>query len=193
MRVSPQERDRTREKILSETLASLKVSGRNGAPVDKIMKRLGLTSGALYSHFKSKEDLFAQVVLREIDRLIERHKVQINEHGTNAMVRYIDYYLSEKHIDSVERGCLFVALGSDLHRLKPSQRELIEYKINLLFSVLIDGLPEGVRSQQLSTARFVFSTLVGALVLARSMKTKSGKLALLKSTRQQLLKTISKK
>ena len=67
MRISAEEKEKLREKILTEAIPFLKKTGSGGAPVDEIMKNVGLTSGALYSHFKSKEDFFVQVLLRELD------------------------------------------------------------------------------------------------------------------------------
>lgn len=190
MRVSQKEKAQIKEKILVEALASLKVWGSNAAPVDKIMKRLGLTSGALYSHFKSKDDFFAQVILRELDRLIEMHSKHQAKYGTQTVTQFIEYYLDERHLDGVERGCMFVALGADLHRLRPSVREKVEQKMQSMFAALSEGLPHKKKTDRLAYAKFVFSSMVGALVMARSMKNEAVKKEMIKVTKQLLL-TIS--
>lgn len=187
MRVTQEEKAQIREKILAETLVSLKVWGHSAAPVDKIMRRLGMTSGALYSHFKSKNDLFAQVVLRELDRLIGVHKEHLAKHGSNTMSKFIEYYLSDIHAETIERGCMFVALGSDLHRLKPSVREKVEQRMEATFKVFSEGLPHKNKTQRLEIAKYIFSSMIGALVLARSLKTESAKSEILKITKKQLL------
>ncbi len=191
MRVSQEEKAQIKEKILVEALASLKVWGQSAAPVDKVMKRLGLTSGALYSHFKSKDDLFAQVILRELDRLIELHSEHYKKHGSQTVTKFIEYYLDERHIDAVERGCMFVALGADLHRLKPSVREMIEEKMQAMFLALSQGMPHKRSEERMKYAKFIFASMVGALVMARSMKNDDLKMDMIKTTKKILL-TISK-
>ena len=63
-----------REKILDAAGPFLKRHGIDGAPVDKIMKEAGLTSGALYSHFKNKDDLCAQAVCRSLDAMLDGYE-----------------------------------------------------------------------------------------------------------------------
>lgn len=191
MRVSQEAKAQIKEKILVEALASLKVWGQSAAPVDKIMKQLGLTSGALYSHFKSKDDLFAQVILRELQRLIDLHSQQHKKYGTQTATKFIEYYLDERHIDGVERGCMFVALGADIHRLKPSVRGLIEAKMELMFAAISEGLPHRRKVDRLKHAKFIFSSMVGALVMARAMKNDLVKAEMIRITKQLLL-TITK-
>lgn len=188
MRITQAEKEQTRERILVETLESLKIWGQKAAPVDKIMQRLGLTSGALYSHFKSKDDLFAQAIMKELDRLKEIHIRQCEKHGKNAVSEFIEFYLSEKHIESIEKGCMFVALGSDIHRLKASVRARIEEKLEDMLTVLADGLPHKSVKERREKVKFIFSSLIGTLILARTMKSGPAKLELLRVTRQNLLK-----
>ncbi len=191
MRVTQEEKAQIKEKILAEAIGSLKVWGQAAAPVDKIMKRLGLTSGALYSHFKSKDDFFAQVILKELDRLIAQHKEHHKKYGPNTATKYVEYYLDERHADAVERGCMFVALGADLHRLKPSVREMIEDKLQMMFACIAEGLPHKTKQDRLRYAKIIFSSMVGTLVLARAMKNEAAKVDLIRNTKQLLI-TISK-
>ncbi|OYZ22329.1 MAG: hypothetical protein B7Y39_07570 [Bdellovibrio sp. 28-41-41] len=129
------------------------------------MKQLGLTSGALYSHFKSKDDLFVQVILRELQRLIDLHSQQHKKHGTQTATKFIEYYLDERHIDGVERGCMFAAIS--------------------------EGLPHRRKVDRLRHAKFIFSSMVGALVMARAMKNDLVKTEMIGITKQLLL-TITK-
>lgn len=187
MRISQEDKAKIRETILVEALASLKVWGASSAPVDKIMKKLGLTSGALYSHFKSKDDLFAQVILKELDRLIDLHSQRYTKYSKQTATKFIEYYLDERHIDGVERGCMFVALGADIHRLPKGVREMIELKMAILFSSIAKGLPHKRKADRLAYAKFIFSSMVGALVMARSMKNDVVKTEMIKATKKMLL------
>lgn len=187
MRITSQEKEKLKEKILAEAIPFLKKAGSHGAPVDEIMKHVGLTSGALYSHFKSKEDFFVQVLLKELDCQRERHRQDIQEFGEKAFPRFIELYLSEKHVSAVSQGCLFVALGADMHRQKASLRALYENKIEALFETIAEGLSSGTSEERLAKVRFVFSSMVGAMTFARTMKSPQAIHGILTATKNQLL------
>ncbi len=188
MRTSAGEKEKLKEAMLSQALPHLKEVGTDGAPVDQIMKKLGLSSGALYSHFKSKDDFFSQVILRELDRLADDYQKNIK--GADFIRSFIESYLSEKHILAVSRGCLFVALGNDLHRSSADAKALYEKKIERLLSLLSRGLPWGSAEERLAKMKFIFSSMVGALVLSRSMKTKETARSFLEITKNHLLQLL---
>jgi AcrR family transcriptional regulator len=55
-------RDQTRNKILAAALGIFAKVGYRGASLDKIAKKVGMTKGALYWHFRNKLDLYTAVV-----------------------------------------------------------------------------------------------------------------------------------
>lgn len=190
MRISAEEKEKLREKILTEAIPFLKKTGSSGAPVDEIMKNVGLTSGALYSHFKSKEDFFVQVLLRELDFQRELHHQEIEKYGVQAFPKFIERYLSDKHVNAVGQGCVFAALGADMHRQKAGIRAMYEEKIEALFATIAEGLSSGSREEKLAKARFAFSAMVGAMTFARTLKTPEAAHEILSTTKNQLLKMI---
>lgn len=190
MRISAEEKEKLKEKILTEAIPFLKKTGSSGAPVDEIMKNVGLTSGALYSHFKSKEDFFVQVLLRELDNQREVHRQEIEKYGDKAFARFIERYLSDKHVSAVDKGCVFAALGADMHRQSAGIRAMYEEKIEALFATIAEGFSSGTPRERLAKARFAFSSMVGALTFARSMKSSEAASEILNTTKKQLLKMI---
>ena len=73
----------------------LKRHGRVGSGTNQMMKYAGLTRGALYSHFKSKDDLFAQAICHDFSRLEESLARRFREHGKSALKQMIEDHLSE--------------------------------------------------------------------------------------------------
>jgi TetR/AcrR family transcriptional repressor of nem operon len=191
MRTKAGEKEKLKEKILTEALPFLKKFGRDGAPVDKIMAAAGLTSGALYSHFKSKDDLFTQVILRELDRVRENYETLHREKGARAIPAFLDLYLQDAHIDAVEKGCVFVALGADMKRLKPAEREKFDEKIEAVFQAMAQGFG-GSAKERMEHAAFLFSSVVGAITFARSMKSRGAATAVLSATKKELLKVFER-
>ncbi len=192
MRISQTEKLKLRERILTEALSSLKLKGANGVSVDELMRNLGLTSGALYSHFKSKNDLFQQVVQKELDRLIAHHQSQIERLGVRALADFVDSYLVDGHIDSIQRGCIFAALGADLQRQKPNVRKKFGAKMQDLFETMASGSVQLSPTVRLAKVHFVFSSLVGSLVLARSLQNSKMQSQILNTAKNQLLNFIQK-
>ncbi len=69
MRYAATHKEETREKLIESSRALAKKGGFETTGVDALMKAIGLTGGAFYSHFRSKDELFAAIV----ERARERH------------------------------------------------------------------------------------------------------------------------
>src|SRR5258708_20127103 len=69
MKTKKGEKEKLRVRILEKAIAYFKVHGTGGAGIADLMKHAGQTTGALYSHFESKDDLFAQAVYHELEKL----------------------------------------------------------------------------------------------------------------------------
>jgi hypothetical protein len=85
------EKERLRTVILDKAVQFLKRHGRVGSGTNQMMLYAGLTRGALYSHFKSKDDLFAQAICHDLSRLEETQAKATNLYsglaGTLTMAR----------------------------------------------------------------------------------------------------------
>ncbi|MFP3408531.1 TetR/AcrR family transcriptional regulator, partial [Pseudomonas sp. SIMBA_065] len=66
MRYSNEHKQQTRERLLSSSGALAKRGGFSSTGVAGLMKAIGLTGGAFYDHFPSKDDLFTEVVRQEL-------------------------------------------------------------------------------------------------------------------------------
>jgi AcrR family transcriptional regulator len=62
-----QSRQQTRERLLSAARSVFARAGFHGASVEEIASEAGFSTGALYSNFASKEDLFLALMEREIE------------------------------------------------------------------------------------------------------------------------------
>ncbi|MFF9221199.1 ScbR family autoregulator-binding transcription factor [Streptomyces viridosporus] len=63
---------RTRETIIKGAAEVFDEYGFNGASISRIMKRAGVSQGAMYFHFKSKEDLARAVMNAQPDTVVPR-------------------------------------------------------------------------------------------------------------------------
>src|SRR5713226_7779002 len=140
MRTKKGEKQKLRALILDRAVAYLKVHGRSGAGTAPMMKHAGLTRGALYSHFKSKEDLFAQAICHDLARLEETLAKRFREDGRRALKKMIEDHLSEASLTDVKGGCVFTSLSTDMQRSKPAHRKLYEAHMARIYKMFADAL-----------------------------------------------------
>jgi TetR/AcrR family transcriptional repressor of nem operon len=175
MKTKKGEKAKLRAVILDKAIQYLKRHGRAGSGTDPLMSYAGLTRGALYSHFKSKDDLFAQAVSYDLARLEENLARRFAEEGSStALKRMIEDHLSEASLTNVEESCAFTSLSSDMQRSKPAHRALYEeymVRIYAMFArALKEQFPGDSAEESHAKATNLYSGLVGTLTMARTMK-----------------------
>ncbi|WP_249154525.1 TetR/AcrR family transcriptional regulator [Bradyrhizobium manausense] len=121
MRYDKGHKDETRRHILDVASAQFRESGIAAVGLAGIMSEAGLTNGAFYSHFASKEDLVREVLTDALTRREERHKANL-ENGV-ALGTTIRDYLSARHRDRAGTGCPTAALAAEIARHPKATRE----------------------------------------------------------------------
>ncbi len=168
----------------------VRAEGLNGAAVSAVMKDAGLTHGGFYKHFGSKDDLLLEA-LREGFREIEdtlAHAAEESPPG-EAWKEIVKTYLSLELCEHPERGCPLAALSPDLaradKRIKPQiVAELVNYKGRML------PFMPGQRTADKERAFFViFSTMIGAIEIARILPDRAMREKVLAGTKEFLLRS----
>src|SRR5437773_7338090 len=104
----------TRRRIIAAAGRRLKRDGIEGSGIATLMADAGLTNGAFYAHFDSKEDLVATAVAEQLREQRERFSVQ--PPGRAGLEQIVRGYLSVEHRDNPERGCPSAALLDEIGR-----------------------------------------------------------------------------
>ncbi len=134
-----------------------------------LMTAAGLTHGAFYNHFESRERLIDECIGDAMRETKDRFGIMMGvAEPTAALDVVVNAYLSQRHRDEPEAGCPIPSLGADIGRASASargafSREFIE--IVELIAGLYDGLPQ-CAAQQRATA--FMATMVGTILLARA-------------------------
>src|SRR5881397_2926842 len=103
MRYGKDQKEATRRRILDAAGRRFKQDGIDGAGVATLMSDAGLTNGAFYAHFTSKEDLVANVLA---DQLRAQHESLDSEPSDRAgLEAFVRSYLSPEHRDHAAEGC----------------------------------------------------------------------------------------
>ncbi|WLG94295.1 TetR/AcrR family transcriptional regulator [Pseudomonas sp. FP198] len=162
MRYSANHKMETREKLLTSSAMSAKKSGFSTVGVDGLMKAIGLSGGAFYSHFSSKDELFKAIVERELSQSLERLSGK-GVMDSMKLERCLKQYLSMSHVEQPEAGCALPVLGAEIARSDMSVREAAQAWICRLH----ESWARILESDSLAWA--ILSQCVGALVVARML------------------------
>jgi TetR/AcrR family transcriptional regulator, transcriptional repressor for nem operon len=188
VRYRPEHKLETHQKIVKDASRRVRAEGLNGAAVSAVMKGAGLTHGGFYKHFGSKDDLLIES-LREGFREIEDtlvHAVEQSPPG-EAWKVIVKTYLSLELCEHAERGCPLAALSPELaradKRMKPQiVAELVNYKSRMLLFM------PGQKTVDKERAFFaIFSTMIGAVEIARILPDRALREKVLSTARDFLL------
>jgi TetR/AcrR family transcriptional repressor of nem operon len=148
-------------------VASPDLTAGRDAELAGLMTEAGLTHGAFYRHFASKDDLLVEALEASLSEMARLCDAVLSTDKTAGLAPVIEFYLSHSHRDGVENGCPFAALGSELARRTPRERLVVTSGLLDMIEVLAAASPGRNRRQATRDALVAFSTLLGAITLAR--------------------------
>jgi TetR/AcrR family transcriptional regulator, transcriptional repressor for nem operon len=170
MRYRPEHKAEVHQKIVKDASRRVRAEGLNGAAVAAVMRDTGLTHGGFYKHFGSKDELLLESLreaFREIaDNLADAAEQSRPESAWKAIVKT---YLRLEYCDHVESGCPLPALAPEMARVDARMKgqifaELVKYK-----NRMVPFMP-GRRTADKERAFFaIFSTMIGAMEIARML------------------------
>ena|SRR5215211_835339 len=167
MRYSPDHKQATRRRILEVAGRRFKQDGIDGAGVATVMADAGLTNGALYGHFSSKEDLVANVLADQLRAQRKSFDDQPSDRaGLEAFVRS---YLSPEHRDQLADGCPSAALLDEIARRSPDTRDVFTAEVMGVVDDIASRLDPTDVDAARADALTMFGLLVGTLQLARAL------------------------
>ncbi len=127
--------------------------------------------GGFYSYFKSKSDLYAEVLgcfLTDPEWKSCWEGVHVDLSSTDVGPQVVRAYLSRQHFEDVENSCPMAALPGDIARCGKSAKRAFENVLRAMVDVLERSLSAKDRRSH-TRARAIAALCVGGMVLARSM------------------------
>jgi len=190
MRYQPGHKEEIHQKIVKDASERVRAEGLTGAAVASVMSDTGLTHGGFYKHFRSEDELLIESLkegFREIiDTLVRAAEQSPPGEAWKAIVKT---YLSPELCEHPERGCPLAALAPELarvdKRMKPQiLAELVNYKNRMV------PLMPGRRTVDRERAFFaIFTTMIGAVEIARMLPDPAIREKVLGSARDFLLRS----
>lgn len=188
MRYDADHKARTHQRIVRNASRQLRTKGLNGPAVATLMKAAGLTHGGFYKHFGSRDDLVAEgieeALLELRDVLLKAAEQEVRGEGWKGMVRS---YLSVERCDRPDEGCPIAALAPDMARTRPALKRRIAGAILKFREAVLPFMPG--RSAEEKGANFlaIFTSMVGAIAIARTMPDRAVRERILKTVEERLI------
>ena len=164
MRYSQDHKAQTHQRIIKEASARFRRDGIDATGLQPLMKALNLTHGGFYAHFRSKKEL--------VEKALQAAAADLDAHcdmlfsQERPLDAFIDSYLSEWHLTSPDQGCPLPTMSSELGlRGQPSATtdHVLDARLKQIETALGAGRCD-------AESLMMMSTLVGALVLTRSVE-----------------------
>jgi len=176
MKVSKEVVVQHRENLLDAAGRLLRERGLDKVGVADVAAAAGLTHGALYAHFPSKEALCTEAIARMLDSSAAAAAAQPDWKA------YVEAYLSPRHVRQRATGCPYTALGADVPRSAPPVRDTFSQGLERALDRLAKRL--GGRKK----AAVAMALMVGAVVLARAAGKPRLRAEILEAAKQELLR-----
>jgi AcrR family transcriptional regulator len=160
----------THERIVSVAARAIRRSGYAGTGVADLMKEAGLTHGAFYAHFASREAMLAEAAQQACAESAAFTAGAVA--GTSpekALASMLGSYLSKEHVQQAESGCPLAALASETSRQAPEVRRVTTRHIKEMVDLVARQSPDWGQPSAHERALVTVATMVGSLVLARAV------------------------
>jgi AcrR family transcriptional regulator len=167
MRYSREHKQATRQRIVESAGRRFKRDGFDGSGVVGLMADAGLTAGAFYAHFESKDELVATAVADQLRE--QREGIGAAARQGAGIEELVRAYLSVEQRDHPEFGCPSAALLDEIGRAteatKQAYTEGALAVIDDLAAALSPEDPQSLRLKALS----LYAGMVGTLQMSRAL------------------------
>ncbi|WP_406155364.1 TetR/AcrR family transcriptional regulator [Streptomyces canus] len=168
VRYGKEHKSETRRRIIETAGRRFKQDGIDGSGVSTLMKDAGLTNGAFYAHFASKDDLVTTAIADQL-KVQAESVVALAEPGSAGLEQIVRGYLSPQHREMLGDGCPNAALLDEIGRCTETTRQA--YTDGVL--ILVEGIAARMAPESPSSARVkalgLLGLMAGTLQLSRAL------------------------
>jgi TetR/AcrR family transcriptional regulator, transcriptional repressor for nem operon len=166
-RYGKEHKQATRQRITETAGRRFKRDGIDGSGITTLMADAGLTNGAFYAHFESKDDLVATIITDQLRGQCEWLKAVATDRV--AIERIVREYLSPEHRANREEGCPSAALLDEISRCPdPSKQAYTDGVLGFIDDFAAILAPEDPKSARVKTLS-IYALMVGTMQLSRAI------------------------
>jgi len=166
-RYSTDHKQATRQRIIESAGRRFKQTGVDGSGIATLMSDAGLTNGAFYAHFESKDDLVASVVADELHRQAETFAEL--PPGRAGLRGFVHEYLSPEHRDAPAVGCPSAALLDEIVRCTDTAKDAYTDGAKRILDEIASRLAPRNPASARGKAIALYTMMIGTLQLARAV------------------------
>jgi AcrR family transcriptional regulator len=166
-RYDKEHKQATRQRIIETAGHRFKQDGIDGSGVATLMADAGLTNGAFYAHFTSKDDLVANVVADQLHTQAETFSTLTP--GQAGLEEFLRDYLSPQHRDNPSSGCPSAALLDEIGRCATATKDAYTAGARSIVDEIAARLAPGDPRSAYGKALGLFTMAVGTLQLSRAL------------------------
>jgi TetR/AcrR family transcriptional regulator, transcriptional repressor for nem operon len=164
-------REEVKQNIIASARRLFNRRGFEAVSISQIMRGAGLTHGGFYSYFRSKSDLYAEVMncfFTDPNWKNCWEGVRVDLSSTDVGAQVVNAYLSRQHFEDVENSCPMVALPTDVARSGDEPKRAFETVFRAMVSVLERSL-RGKQKGRRTRAQAIAALSIGGMVVARTL------------------------
>jgi len=171
MGYSQAQKAESRQRVLETAARQIREDGIEALGVADCMRRAGLTHGAFYGHFESRDALIVEALEYAVALSEKRIAATVSAAHANGSAKkeplrvIAEMFLSEKHIKDPGNGCALCSLAGEARHAAPAVRESLTQYVHKLASRIAQTLA----SDSETLALGIVATIVGAVTLARAV------------------------
>ena len=169
-RYGKEHKEATRQRIVATAGRRFKKDGIDGSGIATLMADAGLTNGAFYAHFESKDDLVATVIADQLRSQAEAY--DLLSPGRAGLEEFIRDYLSPRHRDHRDTGCPSAALLDEIARSPRTTKRAYTTGAQAILEQIASRLRPDDPAAAQGRAVALFTMAVGTMQLARAVADK---------------------
>jgi TetR/AcrR family transcriptional repressor of nem operon len=174
----------TRQQIMDTAQAMILERGFSGTSVDHLINSLGLTKGAFFHHFNSKDDLATALIQRFVDdgiRTFDEFRARARKLSDDPLQQLLILAgLYEEQFDGLEKpyeGCLMAAYVYELEQFGDHIQPIISTEflhwrrdLTALLEKIVQRYPPRAKFDIGALADMFISTFEGAFVVSKALQ-----------------------
>jgi len=167
MRYSKDHKIESRNKILCSALKLFSHKGFDNVSIDEIMTDAGLTRGAFYAHFKTKQALYSEAILYTDPG--EKKKISSTIDRKSHLKKLVSDYLQADYSDPDVLPCPLAYLVTDVANREPEVRAAYAgsfESLNLKIIHLMSGSDSGINEEKILA---ITSMMIGSVAISRTI------------------------
>ncbi|MFM0126304.1 TetR/AcrR family transcriptional regulator [Paraburkholderia sediminicola] len=168
MGYSQAQKAESRQRVLENASRQIREHGIAALGVADCMRSAGLTHGAFYGHFSSRDALILEALehaLSQSEKRIASLASGSAKRGETPLQAIAEAFLNERHVKNPGNGCALCALAGEARHANPDVREQLTGYVRKLAS----RIAQAASSDSKDAGLGIVATIVGAITLARAV------------------------